>query len=174
MRWLHIQWSTFGAWRPGDPRGFRNDRHRIHSSGDYKNPPPAGEHAGLLRYARRVMHREPVALEERLRERARDSIVDKAGRVGLDVACLAVARAHVHLLARFQARKAAVVRVVGQLKRHSSHALREAIPGKLWGAGCHIVAVKDRAHQVTAFNYIVRHAVSEGAAVWDRRTAQRG
>lgn len=120
------------------------------------------------------MHREPVALEESLRERARDAIMDKADRVGLEVACLAVARAHVHLLARFEARRAAVVRIVGQLKRHSSHALREAIPGKVWGAGCHIVAVKDRGHQVTAFNYIVRHGVGEGAAVWDCRSERRG
>src|SRR5262249_17500638 len=45
--WRHVIISTLNSWLPGDPRGFRAVNHKIHSSGDYKNPPP-GEHAGLL------------------------------------------------------------------------------------------------------------------------------
>ena len=97
-RWFHIQWSTFGAWLPGDPRGFRNHKHRVHSSGDYRNPPPEGEHAGLLRYAINAMHRDPVALSEDEREVARNAVVLKATMIGVDLACVSVCRKHVHVL----------------------------------------------------------------------------
>jgi hypothetical protein len=50
MRWRMITISTKRSWLPGDQRGFRNRQHRIHSSGDYKNPPPRWEHEGLRRY----------------------------------------------------------------------------------------------------------------------------
>ena len=41
--WWHVTLSTYGSWLPGDQRGFRSRKHKIHSSGDYKNPPPASE-----------------------------------------------------------------------------------------------------------------------------------
>src|SRR4051812_33366055 len=48
--WRHIVISARCTWLHGDSRGFPNRHHRIHSSGDYKNPPPQGEHSGLYRY----------------------------------------------------------------------------------------------------------------------------
>lgn len=74
-RWFHIMWSTYGVWLHGDPRGFRDRFHRIHSSGDYKHPPPKGEHAGLHRYMARIMHKEPVSLDRSLREPTLDAIL---------------------------------------------------------------------------------------------------
>jgi hypothetical protein len=50
LRWRHIVCNTKCSWLPGDDRGFRSREHRIHSSGDYKNPPPKNEHEGLRRY----------------------------------------------------------------------------------------------------------------------------
>ncbi|HEX3314753.1 MAG TPA: hypothetical protein VHR72_07680 [Gemmataceae bacterium] len=41
--------STYGSWLPGNPRGFRSRKHRIHSSGDYKNPWLMGIEKGELR-----------------------------------------------------------------------------------------------------------------------------
>jgi hypothetical protein len=38
--WYHVTGSTYGAWLPGDPRGFRTRHHRQHVEGDYKDPPP--------------------------------------------------------------------------------------------------------------------------------------
>jgi len=61
-KWIHAYWSTFGVWLPGDPRGFRSRGHRIHSSGNYKDPPPTGEHAGLWLHARRMVKQQPVYL----------------------------------------------------------------------------------------------------------------
>ena len=50
MLWRHVTLNTKNSWLPGDERGFRNRDHRIHSTGDYKTPPPKQEHAGLRRY----------------------------------------------------------------------------------------------------------------------------
>ncbi len=59
-KWFHITFSTYGTWLPGDPRGFRAWKHKLHSSGDYKSRPPQGEHAALQRYARDAIKNEPV------------------------------------------------------------------------------------------------------------------
>src|SRR5205814_7189946 len=50
MMWRHVVISTRRSWLHGDRRGFRSRGHRIHSSGDYRDPPPQGEHEGLLGY----------------------------------------------------------------------------------------------------------------------------
>ena len=47
LAWRHVVIGTLRSWNFGDERGFRSRGHRIHSSGDYKNPPPRGEHAKL-------------------------------------------------------------------------------------------------------------------------------
>jgi hypothetical protein len=46
-RWRHVIVNTRCSWLHGDLRGFRNRKHRIHSSGDYRNPPPPEEHRVL-------------------------------------------------------------------------------------------------------------------------------
>ena len=165
--WFHVQWSTFGTWLPGDPRGFRNHKHRIHSSGDYKNPPPKGEHAGLRRYAQRVMHGKAVTLSSPLRERVRDEIVRKSIDLGLDPRALAVCFNHVHLLANLDAHR--IRASVGQLKRASSHRISDAIAGTVWAARCHPLLVRDREHYLTVFRYILAHERREGAAVWRKQ-----
>jgi REP element-mobilizing transposase RayT len=170
-QWLHVQWSTFGAWLPGDPRGFRNHQHRIHSSGDYRHPPPPGEHAGLHAYAKRVMHRDAVTLAPEVRELVRDAIVEKALALELDPRALAVCRSHVHLLASFEREK--LSRSVGQLKRHASRRCTKRIPGTMWGARQHAVLVKDQDQFVAAVRYILEHR-RQGGAVWARHVDGRG
>jgi REP element-mobilizing transposase RayT len=157
-------WSTYGAWLHGDPRGFRDRFHRIHSSGDYKNPPPKGEHAGLHRYVSRIMHKEPVLLDQSTRQRALGAILDKARQTELLAVCASVSATHVHLLARLS--PDSIPDIVGKLKRHSSHAIRDVIPGQVWGARREAKPIRDRAHQLNVLNYILGHARKEGAAVW--------
>lgn len=171
LQWMHVQWSTFGTWLPGDPRGFRNHKHRIHSSGDYTHPPPKGEHAGLRHYAQRVMRQDAVTLSPVLRERLRDEIVCKAVHLGLDPRAMAVCFNHVHLLARFDAGR--LGRTVGQLKRASSVRVADVRPGTVWAARCHHVCVNDREQYERVFGYILAHERREGAAVWRKPPKRR-
>src|SRR5258708_24422024 len=67
MRWRHVIISTYNSWLPGDPRGFRSVDHKIHSSGDYKNPPPKGEHAGLHQHSKSISG-DTVVIPEDLRK----------------------------------------------------------------------------------------------------------
>lgn len=163
-RWFHIMWSTYGAWLQGDPRGFRDRFHRIHSSGDYKRPPPNGEHAGLHRYMKRIMHKDPVLLAPALRQRTLEALLAKAEQIELLVVCAAVSATHVHLLAKLSPND--IENSVARLKRHSSHAIRDAIPGQVWAARREAKPIRDREHQLNVFRYILEHSEKEGAAVW--------
>ena len=95
-----------------------------------------------------------------------DAILEKAEEIELEVLCVAVCQSHVHLLARLKECDAR--REMGRLKRHASRALTDQIPGAVWGARCHVTLINDRKHQVSAFNYILRHR-QERAAVWSFR-----
>lgn len=97
--WVHLMFSTRGVRLPGDPRGFRDHNHRIHSSGDYHHPPPAQEHSGLRRYTR-IISAYPVALSLDLRARVAAAIIEKLGAMDCTCAILAVAPTHAHVLAR--------------------------------------------------------------------------
>jgi REP element-mobilizing transposase RayT len=162
--WFHVGWSTFGTWLPGDPRGFRNDQHRIHSSNQYHAIRVPGEHAGLHRYARSIMHRDPVHLDPIARERMCATLREHAAALGLDPLAIAVSTTHVHLLARLDPEK--LNAEVGALKRRSSHAVRDILPGRIWATRCHPLQIRDREHQQSVFRYIVHHSRKEGASVW--------
>lgn len=163
--WWHVMWHTYGTWLPGDPRGFRNRDHRIHSSGDYKHRPPSGEHAGLHRYAREVSRPEIV-----LRSYAtRQTIALSLHRLCIECDCfpiaIAVCRVHVHLLAEIPSEKNCFDRIVTKLKTKSSASISSELPGRVWARGDKRVLKKDRDAQLGCFRYILDHA-SEGAAVW--------
>ena len=67
MMWRHVIISTRRSWLHGDGRGFRSRGHRIHSSGDYKDPPPEGEHSGLLEYQRKQCAGKMIKVPRHLR-----------------------------------------------------------------------------------------------------------
>src|SRR5262249_23634298 len=98
MLWRHVIVSTLNSWLPGDPRGFRNKKHRIHSSGDYKNPPPPTEHAGLRRYAK-LISEEPVIIPAEFRPTVGKVIVTKLLDMDYPVLVISVAGMHAHFLA---------------------------------------------------------------------------
>jgi len=158
--------STFGTWLRGDARGFRDHGHRIHSSGDYRSPPPPAEHAGLRRWVQRVMHKRPVVLDASARVVVRDWLVASLTTRGVQVVALAVASDHVHALVRCRRRD--VRRLVGLAKARASLAIGDAHPGTVWGKRCAIKAIRDRSHHVATFRYIVAHSRA-GAAVWTYR-----
>jgi REP element-mobilizing transposase RayT len=152
-----------------DERGFRDHDHRIHSSGDYRNPPPKSEHEGLRRWVIRHMHKEPVRLDRALMERVGAEMVRLLLGKGVEVVVLAVMPDHVHGIGRFERDK--VRDHVGHAKRYSSHAIRDQIPGTVWGKKRALKRIRDRDHQVKTFTYIVKHS-RKGAWVWTFRDAR--
>ncbi len=168
--WMHVQWNTYASWLPGDPLGFRNRDHRIHSSGTYKAPPPAGEHAGLFMYSGTRILRNPVELTTSICDRVLLAVIEKAQMLGWQLEAVAVAREHVHVLIFVD--DAIVDAEIGKLKRHSSHAIRDAVPGTVWSAGCHAEHVEDDEFWDNVVRYIMDHR-NEGASVWRRPREDR-
>ena len=61
--WFHIVISTYGAWLPGDPRGFRTRYHQEHVEGDYQHPPPAGVYEPRHEHSEGLLKEPPVVLD---------------------------------------------------------------------------------------------------------------
>ena len=169
--WYHIIWNTLGSWLPGNQRGFRNFDHRIHSSGDYKNPPPSGEHAGLYRY-NRDRARQPVHIPSALRPLICDAILDAAGNRNLDSLAWAIGDQHVHGLVRFQLGEKGVKRNIGDLKTVSSLSVSDTMPGSIWSRGCSPKIVRTQEHLVSTLNYVV-FKQEVNAWVWDFKQGGR-
>ena len=143
MHWRHCVIGTLNSWLPGDPRGFRAKDHKIHSSGDYKNPPPEGEHAGLHEYSKSISG-DPVIIPPDLRELVGQKILEKLRKLDYQVLAIAVGGMHCHFLAELPESIAEVRQIVGQCKTVSSHA----------------------EHQRNTFHYILGQ---ENAWVWSYR-----
>ena len=166
LAWRHVTLTIHLAWRPGDPRGFRNHAHRIHSSGDYRSPPPPGEHAGLLRHSFRLNPRPPRPLDAvAVRYQVLHALLTKLEGVGVEVAAIAVCPTHAHVDARLPRDLPAAKAVVGAAKQRASHRVRSLHPGTLWARGGSYKLVKDLAHQRAALNYIA-FKQEAGSVVW--------
>ena len=165
MMWRHVIISTRRSWLHGDGRGFRSRKHRIHSSGDYRNPPPEGEHGGLHRYHEKRAKGDAIKIPRRLRAELGRAVVGKILAAGYRVLVLAVSAKHLHVLVELPVDPARTRRIVGTWKTVRTKATREALPGSIWGEGGKYKPVKDRGHQRAAFKYI-RDDQGAGAWVW--------
>ncbi len=154
MRWRHVVIGTLNSWLPGDPRGFRSRDHKIHSSGDYRNPPPPGEHGGLHRYSKRISG-EPVVIPAELREVAGRAMLAKLKKLEHQILALAVAGMHTHMLVELPEDIAVVRSVVGQCKAAASHKIQHALPGRVWGGRGKYKAVDDAQYQRRVYGYIL-------------------
>jgi len=162
--WYHVNGNTYGTWLPGDPRGWREKRHRKHVPGDYKNPPPPGFGDDILRRSRRLLKYPPVRFDPDQRELAGTALVETLLARRIEVLALSMDAIHYHILGRFP--DGQVRRHVGRAKLHAYHLLRERWQvGKVWQALCNVTPVSDRTHQVNVFRYIRSHA-DKGAWVW--------
>lgn len=167
--WVHAIITTYGSWLPGDPRGFRDHDHRVHSSGDYKSPPPAGEHAGLYRFTE-ANTKAAVFLAPDVREHIAIALVEKLQSQQVHVRCIAVAGTHAHILACVGSQDAKPI--IGRAKQAASHRVRDRLPGTVWAQGCHVVRVRDESHYRSIVNYIARHA-EDNAYVWNHPDLRR-
>jgi hypothetical protein len=126
--WVAVIVSTHGTWLPGDPRGFRDHDHRIHSSGDSKRPPPSGEHAGLHRYARR--HADPeVVIPPELHPPVAETFGEKLLAIGCPPRILAIGKVRGHIL--FSVGAADAKLIIGRAKQLASHRVRDRLPDDL-------------------------------------------
>lgn len=162
--WYHVDGHTYGTWLPGDPRGWREKKHRRHVEGDYKNPPPKGYGDELLRRSRGLLKHAPVRLSKAQREEAGKAIVDSFFMQKIEALVVSVDAVHYHILGRFRDRK--VRYHVGHAKLHAYHRLRKRWTfGKVWQRLCNVTPIADREHQLSAFYYIQDHK-DAGAWIW--------
>lgn len=169
LQWFHLTSHTYGAWLPGDARGFRTRHHREHVEGDYKNPPPPGEYAERLARSRRLLVQEPVTLDPEWRPVVGAAVRDRLTGLGAEVLAVAMGATHLHVQARLPAQLARAR--LGYAKRHAWFEARDrGWNGHLWASRSKAIPIRDRRHQLNVFNYILRHA-DEGAWVWSFRDA---
>ena len=151
--WRHVIISTLNSWLPGDPRGFRAVNHKIHSSGDYKNPPPPGEHANLHQHSKAISG-APVVISEELREIVGTAFCDELIRVAHRLLVISVAATRCHLLVELPDDKKEIRRIIGECKRKASVAIRKELPGRVWAHDGKYQAVETAEHQQNVYNYI--------------------
>jgi len=160
--WAHVVTSTRGQWLPGDRRGFRSRQHRVHSSGDYRRPPPPGEHEGLRKVAEAIST-GPVFLATAHRRVVVEAIQTKLTQLGAHPRVIACDGVHCHALFNCDGD---AVRLFGRAKQAASHALREQIPGRVWGRSSHVERIKDESHYLAVIRYVLAHQ-DRGAIVWE-------
>ena len=161
-RWRHVILNTKATWLPGDERGFRNRQHRIHSSGDYRNPPPKGEHSRLHRHSKEIARAE-VHIPRHLRSVIGRAILQSLARREHPVLAVAVTKVHLHLLAELPDNIVTVKAIIGSAKRNASRAVTRELPGAIWAESGNYKPVYTRAHQLRAFGYIL---FDQGPAAW--------
>ncbi len=152
-RWRHVVIATLNSWLPGDPRGFRAVDHKIHSSGDYKNPPPPGEHTGLFEYSKRISGK-PVVIPTELRETIGIAIRDELARVDQRLLVISVAATHCHLLVELPDDKKEIRHIIGECKRKASVAVRKKLPGRVWAHDGKYDPIETEEHQRNVYHYI--------------------
>ena len=160
--WWHVIISTLNSWLPADARGFRSRNHKIHSSGDYKNPPPKEEHEGLRKYQQKNAV-DVVVIPDESKETVGRAILAKLAKLEHRCLVLSVASTHSHWLVELPEDEKTVRKIVGECKTKSSHAIRDVVPGRVWAFRGKFIPVKDREQQNT-YRYILGQ---EDAWIWD-------
>lgn len=108
-----------------------------------------------------------VSLNIRQRRIACQEIAAKLLVESIEVIVVAVDDHHYHVIAKFPDHQTR--HWIGRAKFHSSMVLRGDKPhARVWASGCRAWPIRDRGHQINAYNYIVEHG-KRGAAVWTFR-----
>ena len=152
--WRHVIISTYGSWLQGDARGFRTRNHKIHSSGDYRTPPPPDEHEGLRIYQQTRDH-ERIVLPVELKSIVGEAIRVKLQKLGYRLNAISVAPTHSHWLAELPCEKNEAWDVVGQGKSAASLAVRKQLPGGIWAGKGRMIGLPTRTRMLSAYRYIL-------------------
>jgi REP element-mobilizing transposase RayT len=154
MLWRHVMVNTHCTWLPGERKGFRNRKHRIHSSGDYKNPPPRLEHLGLRDFNLRRAGK-PVEIPKEVRERIGRAFIKRLRREGYTVLAVAVSAEHVHALVELPNHRGRIREISGRCKQYGTRAARPPMTGEVWADGGEFKPVRNRSHQLNVYEYIL-------------------
>jgi hypothetical protein len=93
------------------------------------------------------------------------AVRDRLEDQGAFVLCLSQGGRHLHLLAKLSLGGDAGI-VMGLMKKHAAFEAKAlGWQGKLWAKRGKELRVRDRAHQLNVYHYILRHA-QKGAWVW--------
>lgn len=156
--------STRSSWLPGSERGWRSRNHKRHSSGDYKNPPPKSEHAGLREWVQQ--RAAPVVdIPWALRARLGTELIRQFLTRGYRVLCCSISKRHAHLLSELPIDPSRAKRIVGLCKGASSHAIKAVLPGSIWAEGGKYDRITDPQHHANTFDYIL-YAQGASAFTW--------
>ncbi|CAN5610580.1 hypothetical protein BH09PLA1_BH09PLA1_24860 [soil metagenome] len=166
QRFFHIIINTHSTWLHGDPRGFRSREHRIHSSGDYRNPPPRGEHARL--HAHQLKHSAPpTVLPSNAFAVIGNAIVENLNSRGHMVEAASVNPTHSHQLVCLPHDFDQIKVIMGWCKRFATRAARQQFDAlrdiEIWAEGETIKPIKDENHHINARDYIL---TKQGADAW--------
>ena len=162
MRWRLITINTKNSWHHGSPRGFRSRDHRVHSNGDYRNPPPKDEHAGLLRY-RKERSEEKIRLPRSVRDCIAKTLSKVLTEAGYRVLAISVSSDHAHIVVELPDNVRQVKAIIGDAKRLASRAIKRTHPGSVWSAGCDYEPVDDRPRLKSEVEYVL---LKQGADSW--------
>jgi REP element-mobilizing transposase RayT len=162
--WFHVILTTYGAWLPGDSRGFRTRHHRDHVEGDYKNPPEVGVYESFALKNREALKHDEISLDSAQRESVGKALKAKLDALSASLIAIAVSRRHIHLLVKLPPKT--VRDQIGLAKKRTWFEMRDkGWKTKLWGKRGRFLRVRDREHQLNVFYYILRHA-EQGAWAW--------
>src|SRR3954453_11596663 len=95
--WVHVTSSYLGQWLPGDKRGFRNRKHRIHSNGYYKLVGGVEDHEGLRRHAEDLSSGK-ILLKKRQRRELVEAMATKFREMEISAGILSCSATHCHAL----------------------------------------------------------------------------
>jgi hypothetical protein len=148
----------------GDARGFHTRHHREHVDGDYKKPPPADEYAKRAARSRESLKQAPVEWASEWRGIVGSALVERFQKLGAFVLCASVSRQHAHLLVKTPRKLARPWS--GLAKKHAWFVAREkGWKEMMWGKRGKQLPVRNRAHQLNVYQYILAHE-KEGARIW--------
>ena len=162
--WYHVVLTTYGAWLPGDPRGFRTRHHREHVPGDYKSPPPVGMFVAKHERSKALLQQPTVWFDPQLRSLVGVALVSRLRNMGSFVYCAAVSSSHAHILAKLPYRETRIW--TGQAKKHAWFVARQrGWHTKMWAKRGKFAPVKDRRHLENVLRYVLDHE-TQHAWVW--------
>jgi hypothetical protein len=148
--WRHSVINTRCSWLHADERGFRSRHHRLHSSGDYRNPPPKSEHAGLRKWMKEHSGQR-IEIPSELRPVIGTTLLQFFREKQVKLLALSVGEIHAHMQIQLIDNIVAIRRIIGHAKRESSRSVKKQMPGSVWGAGGEHKRIENRSHHENVF-----------------------